>query len=233
MALPIPAIRRVPQAARWHASRNWSRSRTARTGPYLHLVDGGAVRQPGLRALLEALEEVEASVTTGARPGINKLKRIVVFVVNSLSIPETDWDKHERPPNDIAILLKATGVPIDRYSYEAVELLKDIIYRWKQLRALREAGVFANGGNLALARAADVPDIDLYAIDVSIPALQDKQEQRYLNDLPTSFVLPPEAVDQLRSAAGEIMRESPEYQRLLVDLTGADKTAQPAFVPAP
>jgi NTE family protein len=188
--------------------------------PFLHLVDGGLSDNLGMRALLEALEEVEASRDYRRTTGINKLKRIVVFVVNSLSVPETDWDRHERPPNDIAILLKATGVPIDRYSYEAVELLKDIIYRWKEVRELRESGAFANAGNPALARAADVPDIDLFAIDVSFPELADKQEQRFLNDLPTSFVLPPEAVDRLRSAAGQIIRESPEYQRLLRDLAG-------------
>ena len=65
------------------------------------------------------------------------------------------------------ILLKATGVPIDRYSYEAVELLKDIIARWKTLRALRESGAFANAGNRRPTRAVDVPDIEIYAIDVS------------------------------------------------------------------
>ena len=98
---------------------------------------------------------------------VRSIKRIVVVVVNSLSIPKTDWDQRARPPSDFVILLKATGVPIDRYSYEAVELLKDIIARWQTLRTLKESGAFANAGNPALGRAVDVPDIDLYAIDVS------------------------------------------------------------------
>jgi NTE family protein len=199
--------------------------------PYLHLVDGGLSDNLGLRALLESLEQIEASEQYRRATKINKLKRIVVFVVNSLSIPETDWDQHERPPNDFEILLKATGVPIDRYSYEAVELLKDIIFRWKEVRALRAAGAFANAGNAALARAADVPDIDLYAIDVSFPELENKDEQRYLNDLPTSFVLSDEAVDRLRAAAGEIIRESPEFQRLLKDLSAPPAQAVASPVP--
>ena len=34
---------------------------------------------------------------------------------------------------------------------------------------------------------------------------------------PTTFVLEPEAVDRLRAAAGKIILESPEFQRLLKD----------------
>ena len=75
------------------------------------------------------------------------LRRIVVFVVNSLSVPKTDWDRTERPPNDLQILLKATGAPIDRYSYESVELLKDMIARWRTLRAFAASGTSAGGDN--------------------------------------------------------------------------------------
>lgn len=73
---------------------------------------------------------------------------------------------------------------------------------------------------------ASVPDIDPYAIDVSFPALPDKAEFEYLNNLPTSFVLPAEAVDRLRAAAGTIILSSPEFQRLLKD-AGAKLVAKP------
>jgi NTE family protein len=187
--------------------------------PYIHLVDGGISDNLGMRALLETLEELEASRGFRRLTKIEQVKRFVVVVVNSLSIPKTNWDKSERPPNDFAILLKATGVPIDRYSYEAVELLRDIISRWREIRALKSAGAFANAGNAALARATDVPDIDLYAIDVSFQAHPDAAERDFLNDLPTSFALSDEAVDRLRAAAGVIMRDSPEFQRLLKSMS--------------
>ncbi len=63
----------------------------------------------------------------------------------------------------------------------------------------------------------DVPDIEIYPIDVSFQALEDPAEFDYLNDLPTSFVLSDEAVDRLRAAAGKIIHDSPEFQRLLKD----------------
>jgi len=66
---------------------------------------------------------------------------------------------------------------------------------------------------------------------VSFPMLKDKAERDYLNQQPTSFVLPPEAVDRLRAAAGTILMESPEFKRLIEDL-GARIVAAPAAGPA-
>jgi NTE family protein len=56
--------------------------------------------------------------------------------------------------------------------------------------------------------------------------LKDKAELDYLNQQPTSFVLPAEAVDRLRAAAGTIIMASPEFQRLLKDV-GARVVADP------
>ncbi|MCU0972054.1 MAG: hypothetical protein MUF57_09810 [Gammaproteobacteria bacterium] len=146
----------------------------------------------------------------GRSSRIDRLSRIVVFVVNSLSVPKTDWDRNERPPNDAILLLKATGVPIDRYSYESVELLKDLVARWKTLRALRD----------------DVPDIELYVVDVSFEANPSPAERDYLNALPTSFALTDDEVDRLRAAAAAAMRESPEFRRLLEDLAATPAPAR-------
>ena len=186
--------------------------------PYLHLVDGGVSDNLGMRAVLEGLEAVEVSRAFGRQSRIDRLRRFVVFVVNSLSVPKTDWDKHERPPNDMQILLKASGVPIDRYSYEAVELLKDLINRWQTARSVKAVAAFAGTSIPAFGRAADIPDVDLYAIDVSFAANPDPAEREYLNSTPTSFVLSAEQVDRLRAAAGAAIRASSDFQRLLGDL---------------
>ena len=186
--------------------------------PFIHLVDGGLSDNLGLRAVLETMEELEVSRVYRRVTKLDRIKRIVVFVVNSLSIPRTNWDESARAPSDLVILLKATGVPIDRYSYEAVELLKDIVARWNTIRTLKAAGAFANAGNEDLAKAVDVPNTELYAIDVSFISHPEQAERDYLNELPTSFALSDEQVDRLRAAAGAIMRASPEYQRMLRDL---------------
>lgn len=200
------------------ALQRWKEMQSFQDGegrPFLHLVDGGISDNLGMRGVLETMESLEANRVQGRTSRLDRFNRIAVIVVNSLSVPRTGWDRNERPPNDIEILLKAAGVPIDRYSYEAIELLKDLMARWQQARALRESAVFAGAGNIHLARAADLPDVDVFAIDVSFAAHPDPAERDYLNDLPTSFVLPDDAVDRLRTAAGVILRGSEDFQRFL------------------
>jgi NTE family protein len=114
--------------------------------------------------------------------------------------------------------LEATGVPIDHYSYEAVELLRDTAARWKMLRSIRDSGGVRDDGNPAWAEVTRVPNLEIYVINVSFAELNDASERAYLNEQPTSFYLPPEAVDRLRAAAGRIVLESPDFQRYLNDL---------------
>jgi NTE family protein len=185
--------------------------------PYIHLVDGGVSDNLGMRGVLDALEVLETLHDLGMPTPLDTARRIVVFVVNSLSSPPTDWDKHERSPGTVQVLLQATGVPIDHYSYEATELLKDTAARWRALRELRDSTAFVPDRDPAVDRLLRVPDAEIYAIDVSFSQLKDEEERKYLNKQPTSFALPSEAVDRLRAAAGKIILESPEYQRLQTD----------------
>ena len=99
--------------------------------PYIHLVDGGVSDNVGMRGVLDALEFLEALHDAGLPTPLDHVKRIVVLVVNSLSSPPTTWDESATPPGTVDVMLKAVGVPIDHYSYEAVELLKDIAARWE------------------------------------------------------------------------------------------------------
>ena len=186
--------------------------------PYLHLVDGGVSDNVGMRSVLDSLEILEALHEAGRPTQLDSVRRIVVFVVNSLSSPPTKWDESESPPGTVDILLKAAGTPIDAYSYESVELLKDTAARWQTLRRIRNSAAYAANKDPAVAAALRVPDAEIYAIDVSFPALKDKEELDYLNRQPTTFVLPAEAVDRLRAAAGTIIMASPEFQRLLKDV---------------
>jgi NTE family protein len=170
---------------------------------------------------------LEALHSAGVPTPLDHVKRIVVLVVNSLSSPPTAWDASEQGPGMVDVLLKSSGVPIDHYSYEAVELLKDISARWDTARHLRDLAGCSSNKDSSVCAAIRVPQAKIYAIDVSFPALEDKAERDYLNLQPTSFVLPAEAVDRLRAAAGTIIGASPEFQRLLKD-AGVKVVADPA-----
>jgi NTE family protein len=186
--------------------------------PFLHLVDGGVSDNVGMRSVLDVMQLLEALHGLGVPTPFDHVRKIIVIVVNSLSSPPTTWDESESPPGTVDVLLKATGVPIDHYSYEAIELMKDIAARWDAMRRIRVMAGCATNKDTPICTAVQVPGSEIYAIDVSFAALADPAEREYLNQQPTSFVLPAEAVDRLRAAAGTILKASPDFQRLLKDL---------------
>jgi len=183
--------------------------------PYLHLVDGGVSDNVGMRGVLDVLYTFEALHGEGEPTPYDHVRNIFIFVVNSLATPPNDWDQHENPPALFDILIKATGTPIDRYSYDTVETLRDIQARWATLRQIRDAikSYPALADKLQIAMRA--PDITIRVVDVSFGMVPDKAEREYLNTLPTSFVLPDEAVDRLRLAAKDAILASPEMKRLI------------------
>jgi NTE family protein len=223
---PRPAARAIRSAKAEEAFRDSVHR------PYLHLVDGGVSDNVGMRAVLDGLEVMEALHELGVPSPLDGARRIIVFIVNSLSSPPTNWDESDNPPGPVDVLLKAAGTPIDAFSYEAVELLRDTAARWQTLRRIRNSPAFAANTDPAVTAALRVPEAEIYAIDVSFPRLKDKAEREFLDRQPTSFVLTPEAVDRLRAAAGTIIMESPEFQRLLKDV-GAKILPASVATPAP
>ncbi len=193
--------------------------------PYIHVVDGGVSDNLGLRGMLEAFEELEASPTFKREVGFDQLRHMVVIVVNSRSDPSTDWDRSPTPPGFVSQLLQSSSTPIDHFSADSIELLKDIAQRWANHRKLAIAEKRLDGMTRAQAEAA-VPGMTFDAIDVSFDALTDPAERRYFMDLPTSFVLAPEAVDRLRAVGGRLLRESPGFRKLLKQIEDGQAARQ-------
>ena len=95
-----------------------------------------------------------------------------------------------------------SGTQIYSYNFETLELMRESL---------------ANG-----ARALP-PAPSKRAVHVSIPELAfesiaDAREREFFNHVPTSFNLPDETVDRLIGAGRQLLRESPDYQRLLAYL---------------
>lgn len=206
---PRPAARTVKRLQELEAFADRERR------PYLHLVDGGVSDNVGMRGVLDVLSTFESLHAAGLKTPYDHVRNIFVFVVNSLATPPNDWDLHENPPGLFDVLIKATGTPIDRYSYDTVETLRDIQARWAALREVRDAIKPYPALADKLQNVMRAPDITIRVVEVSFGVLPDKKERDYLNTLPTSFVLDDEAVDRLRVAAKDAILASPEVQRLI------------------
>ena len=201
---------------RYHEMQDFQNSKER---PYIHLVDGGVADNIGVRGVLEGIEELAASAAFRGEVGFGVVQRIVLVVVNARSSPRTDWDRSESPPGAIAQLLQSSGVPIERYSFETVEMMKDMAEVWKWRRELLVEQARRAGATEAQAEAK-VPKVTLEVLDVSFEAIPDPKERDYFMNLPTSFVLPPEDVDRLREVAGRLMRQSAEYESIVRELGG-------------
>ena len=106
-------------------------------------------------------------------------------------------------------------VSIEEAGERRFELLSDIDARWTAQRAIRDSAAFDKKKDPAVAWLANAPNADIYPIEVSFQVLADKKERDYLNQLPTAFALPADAVDRLRAAAKKIVLASPDFQQLL------------------
>ena len=188
--------------------------------PFIHLVDGGVSDNIGVRGVLEALEELAASKAFRGEIGFDVIKRVVLIVVNAHSSPSTHWDRKESPPGIVSQLLQSSGVPIDRYSFETIETMKDRAEIWQWRRELLVAQARLAGATEDEAEAS-VPKTTLQVLDVSFDRISDPDKRAYFMNLPTSFVLPPEDIDGLRDVAGGIMRNSAEYKAIVRQLGGS------------
>jgi hypothetical protein len=111
---------------------------------------------------------------------------------------------------------RAPFLGFDRYSYDQVELIRDMIDRWGLLRdRSRLAGMEGWPTDPSL---VELPKIEFYPIDVSFERIADPERRRRFMSLPTSFVLSDADVDALREVAGEILRENKVYQKLVQDV---------------
>jgi NTE family protein len=214
-----PELRARPAGRPLERYREMQDFQDSKDRPYIHLVDGGVSDNIGVRGVLEGLEELGLSSGYRAEVGAGVLQRIVLIVVNARSSPRTDWDHHEAPPGIVAQLLQSSGVPIERYSFETIETLKDHAEIWKWRRDLLVAKARLAGASEAQAEAS-VPKVTVEVVAVSFDEISDPEERAHFMNLPTSFVLPAEDVDRLRDVAGRLMRQSVQYESIVRELGG-------------
>jgi NTE family protein len=108
-------------------------------------------------------------------------------------------------------------VPLQRYSFETVALMKDRLEEWQRQSYAAACGADAGSGRGAAEKSADTEckGVDFHFIEVNFSEHPDPAERDYLKRLPTSFVLTDEAVDRLIAAGRLVLRNNAEYQRLL------------------
>ena len=80
------------------------------------------------------------------------------------------------------------------------------------------------------ARNLSTPErpVTQYFIRLSFEEVPEGPLRRFLNEIPTSFALSAEQVDKLIATGRELLRNNPEFRRLLASLQGQADPAVPS-----
>ncbi len=171
--------------------------------PYATLVDGGITDNLGLRTILRSvgLSGGVARMYERAKGHAEPLKRIVVIVVNASVTSVTGIGKTNKLPSISDTLTAVTDMQLHLYNTETNALLKEELMEWADILSDRSGG-----------------KVDAYFIDIDATDIRNEEERIYFNKIPTSFSLQREQADRLVSLARRMLRDNPEYQRLLRDM---------------
>ena len=144
-------------------------------------------------------------------------RKVVFILVNAETALDVESSRKMETPTFNALLNAATSVPLQRYSFETVALLKDQLWEWqRQSHEAECGGAPPPAGHSAKSNGEDAcTAVGFHFIEVNFSEHPDPDERNYLKRLPTSFSLTDEAVDRLIAAGRQILRDNSDYQSLL------------------
>ena len=169
---------------------------------YAHFVDGGITDNLGLRAIYEVIEVSGGARETYRQLGHKPPRHGVVISVNASTDPEPEMDMSNRQPSIGETIGAMSSVQLHRYNDATLELFQNSMERWSE--------------------ELSTPDrpVTPYFVQLGFGDIEQPEARRFFNQIPTSFKLSEEQVDRLIEAGHELLRNNPDYQRLLVDLGG-------------
>jgi NTE family protein len=177
----------------------------------IHLLDGGLSDNIALRSLLEG-----SSVAGGLDKlmrfwRVKNVKKFVVLAVNAETSPDVMDFGGDQIPTLFKAMSSLVDVPINRYSADTISLLRLGVKRVREDLRTKP-------------RAADSPfaeDAEIYFINASLSEVADSDEREGLMRIPTTLHLTDEQIDRLLLAAARLIRNDPEFQRLMTELQGS------------
>ncbi len=164
---------------------------------YAHFVDGGITDNLGLRTLYEIIE-----LTGGAKRYLEKgnrrpPSRIVIISVNASTDPEPEMDLTNKQPSLEETINAMSDIQLHRYNVATLELMNRSVARWAKELSTAEK------------------QVEPYFIRVDLRDVNEPQRRQFLNEIPTSFKLTDEQVDTLIEVGGELLRNNPEFRRMI------------------
>jgi NTE family protein len=170
---------------------------------YAHFVDGGITDNLGLRAIYEIVEVAGGAQAFLELHDRKPPRRLVIVSVNASSDPELEMDVSDKQPSLEETIGAVTDVQLHRYNTATLELMDKTVTRWA-----RELSTLGR-------------PVTPYFIQLSFRDIDQAEQRRFLNRIPTTFSLSDEQVDGLIAAGRTLLRNNADYQRFVAGLGGA------------
>jgi NTE family protein len=176
---------------------------------YAQFVDGGITDNLGLRALLDVVELAGGAQQYVQAVGMATPRRIAIISVNAAAEAPVGIGETNQAPSLEHTMHAVTDAQLHRYNVATLRQTQQSLERWT--------------------RELSTPDrpVSSYFIELSFEDVPDLPLRRFLNEIPTTFVLGREQVARLIAAGRELLRNNPDYQRLLESLHAKHGTNTP------
>ncbi len=205
---------------RFNRARLASSYENAQERPYIHLLDGGVADNIGLRGPLVALQSNDLPWNLPNKINKDQIKKLVVIVVDAKTSPPVDFDKSPSPPGLIDVLTTISTVPMENFSFDTLELLRNTVEQWRKDRDAYTAcqsilDTQCPSGKMPF---GPPPAVELYRMYIGLDRIENAKERKYFLNMATSFYLPAKQVDDLRGIAKTLLDRSKDFQRLVNEL---------------
>lgn len=202
------------QRLSYYARQPWQKPR-----PYLHLFDGGVADNIGLRSILFALETGDPAYSILSKVGFEEIEKLVVIVVNAATDPESKRDQSSSVPGVVDVLTTAAVVPLDNYSFDTVQRVQTALQEYRSGVELRTScQAILDQKCLGVKLSSSLYEVDVYLSYIAFDYIPDPQTQFEFKNMPTTFKLSGEKVDDLRQIARQLLQDDPDFQKLLREL---------------
>jgi NTE family protein len=170
------------------------------TYKYAQFVDGGITDNLGLRAVLDTIDLAGGAKQYERDLGITTARRIAIISVNASADTPQGIGATREAPGIEKTMNAVTNIQIHRYNVDTLQQTQQALERWARSLSTSERPVTS------------------YFIRLSFDDVAEEPLRRFLNEIPTTFALSDDQVDRLIATGRELLRNNPDFRRLLTSL---------------
>jgi NTE family protein len=173
--------------------------------PILRLSDGAVTDNLGVRGSMMSPVTQRGNVKDMAgafTPAqLKSVKRVLVLVVNAGVYQEYDWSISGKEPSLLEMISASSDAALGVLNTETLVTARNEFLMWSD---------YVNSS-----RGPGETPVSLSFSTITFDQIDNLEERRMFNNLPTTFHLNPAQVDELRSLAGQLLDKSPDFQRFI------------------